>query len=163
MDPFTAIGLAGNIAQFIDFTCKLFAATHQIYTSKSGLKSDTECIETLTEDLQAFSLKLQTSLSQYIDTSAADTKLSQYIDTSAAKIKLSPLAQKCQQAADELLAVLATLKSKKSGSRWHGFRSALKHIWDQKRIDAMSDRLDSYRLELILQLQLLSRLVSIGF
>jgi hypothetical protein len=57
-DPFTAIGLAGNIAQFIDFSCKLFSAARKINNSTSGLQSDEESLNDLYFKLQRFCYRI---------------------------------------------------------------------------------------------------------
>jgi hypothetical protein len=141
MDPFTAIGLAGNVTQFIDFGCKLFSTTHKIHTSRTGLRSDAERIQALTLDLQGLCLKLKGSLSHK---AASDDE-----------VKLIPLGLQCQRAAEELLSALAKLVPKDQ-SRWSSFQAALRTVWKQEEIDRMNAQLNGFRMELILRLQIMA-------
>jgi hypothetical protein len=40
MDLLTAVGLAGNIVQFVDFTGKLISATHKLYVSEPAANAE---------------------------------------------------------------------------------------------------------------------------
>ena len=142
-DPFTAISLAGNIAQFIDFSCKLFSASKSIYTSKSGLSNDGEDLHTLTANLQSISGKLKPVPLQSPKSNVSD--------------ELQDLALRCDNIATELLTVLNKLALRDKHSRWDSFYAALKTTWNKGKIDEMSKRLDSYRLQLVLELQKLER------
>lgn len=55
MDPIAALGLAGNVAQFIDLGCKVFSMAGELYRSASGrlvedvqLQSASEALSLLT-------------------------------------------------------------------------------------------------------------------
>jgi hypothetical protein len=61
LDALTAVGLVGNVVQFVDFSCKLFSQTRRIYNSSSGVSIDTEDTLTLTHDLQDLCAKLSTA------------------------------------------------------------------------------------------------------
>lgn len=143
MDPLTAISLAGNIAQFIDFSCKLFSASRSIYTSNSGLSSDREDLHALTTNLQSISAKLKP-----VPLQSAKFNVSN---------ELQDLALRCDNIATELLAVLKKLALKDKPSKWDSFHAALKTMWNKGKIDEMNKRLDSYRLQLVLELQKLER------
>jgi hypothetical protein len=142
MDPFTAIGLVGNVAQFIDFGCKLFSTTHKIYTSQTGLRSDAERIQAVTLDLHGLCLKLKESLLHKA--------------TSNDEMKLIALGLQCQRAAEELISALAKLMPKKDQSRWSSLQAALRAVWKQEEIDYMNTQLNGFRMELILRLQIMA-------
>jgi hypothetical protein len=142
MDAFPSVGLAGNVAQFVDFGCKLFSTTRQIHTSRTGLKHDAEKIEFLTLDLQSLCAKLETSLSHEA--------------TSDDEVRLITLGLQCKRTADKLLEALATLKPKKDQSKWRSFRAALKTIWGEEEIRRMHDQLNEHRLSLTLRLQVMA-------
>lgn len=40
MDPFSALSLADNIVQFVDFSRQLVSQTRQVYNSATGLPHD---------------------------------------------------------------------------------------------------------------------------
>jgi hypothetical protein len=65
------------------------------------------------------------------------------------------LANDCQTAANELLSVLDDLRAKKPGSKWSSFKAALATSWKERHVKAMEKRLESYRSELMFELQIL--------
>src|SRR6266566_2274950 len=61
MDILVAIGLAGNIIQFVDFGGKLISKTAEIYKSSTGALVENVDIETATNNLVLLSTTLQDS------------------------------------------------------------------------------------------------------
>ncbi|KAF2029051.1 hypothetical protein EK21DRAFT_113275 [Setomelanomma holmii] len=55
----------------------------------------------------------------------------------------------------EILAALESVKVKGPASKWKIIRAAIATVWKESQITAMQRRLDSYRLQLILQLQVM--------
>lgn len=53
MDPFTAIGLADNIINFIKFACKIVYGGYQIFNSASGMTPENTTLSVLLDDLSA--------------------------------------------------------------------------------------------------------------
>ena len=51
MGALAAVGLAGNIVQFIHFGCSLIFEGRQIYVSTSGLTEENTDLHTIAEDL----------------------------------------------------------------------------------------------------------------
>lgn len=51
MDPFTAIGLAGNIISFIDLSYKVIAGVNKVLDSTSGMTPENAKLSALVEDL----------------------------------------------------------------------------------------------------------------
>jgi len=67
MDPFSAIGLAGNIVQFVDFGCKLFSQTREIYSSATGASRQIDDADTIARVLHDLSMRLvPTASSRYV-------------------------------------------------------------------------------------------------
>lgn len=58
MEALAAIGLAGNIVQFIDFTCKLLDQATSIYLSHTGSLGTDRDIETIARSLQELSARI---------------------------------------------------------------------------------------------------------
>ena len=142
-DPLTALGLVANIAQFIDYGRELFNTAKSIYDSASGFERETETCHALTVDLRTVCDKLIAP--------------SPTAETEYEVSKLRPLALRCAREGDELIALLEKARFRPDGSRWDSFRAALVTFWNQDRIDSMNKRLDSLRLELILQLNIMAR------
>lgn len=131
MDPLTALGLASNIVQFIDFTSKLISESHKLYVSASGAKEENLELESLARNLQQ--LAEQASPPAV----AQNTKsLSKEEET------LRDLSKQCSEVSDELLSVLQSLKVKGDHKKWKSFHQALRSVWKKGDIDALQLRLD---------------------
>ena len=59
MDPLTALGLAANIVQFVDFTSKLISQSHEIYRSADGALEDHVALENVANNLSKLSDELK--------------------------------------------------------------------------------------------------------
>jgi hypothetical protein len=59
MDPITALGLAANVLQFIDFATKLFAVSREIYRSGESVRS--LHLGLIVDDLESVTRKLKRS------------------------------------------------------------------------------------------------------
>jgi hypothetical protein len=75
VDTVAAIGLAGNIVQFVDFSCKLFCQTQEIYSSASGTTSDTANLLSISKTLSEICQNLSAS-----HLSSSRTPLSSEVD-----------------------------------------------------------------------------------
>ena len=63
MDPLTALGLAANVIQFVDFASKLFSPEkeiHEVGTSKQNLD-----LGVIVDDLNAFSFKFRKGMGPF--------------------------------------------------------------------------------------------------
>ena len=142
MEALVAVGLAGNIVQFVDFSCTLFERTTSIYHSHAGSSAEADSLESITKDLQDLTSKLSQGSQHHAASAQHD-------------VGLRKLAQECQEVAAELLSVLLEVKAKKRGSKWSSFRAALKSARSQPKVDAMENRLVAYRSQIILHLQMM--------
>src|ERR1700733_9943070 len=100
IETLAAIGLAGNIVQFVDFSCKTYYSAKEIYNSASGASQKTQNLLLITRDLKAICERLQGHGSGR-STLPSDS--------------LSGLAFECQKAGMELLTALESLTNQKSG------------------------------------------------
>jgi hypothetical protein len=146
MDALTAIGLAGNIVQFVDFSCKLFVQSRELHNSSSGISKSGADLILITKSLHEHCQVL----------ARANQTLLTYRPEHAPMYRL---AANCQQAEAELLSAVHSITSRGDRSRWNSFCSALEMTWKKEKILDMERRLDQYRSELILQLEILLRYV----
>lgn len=58
LDPFTALGLAGNLVQFVDFLYKLLSESKSLYASSIGASAENIILETVAKDLNLLTDKL---------------------------------------------------------------------------------------------------------
>jgi hypothetical protein len=61
LDPFSALGLASNIVQFIDFGCKLLSTGRELHNSTDGVLESNIELEVITKDLIDLDEKLMRS------------------------------------------------------------------------------------------------------
>ncbi|KAF2662244.1 hypothetical protein K491DRAFT_710188 [Lophiostoma macrostomum CBS 122681] len=144
MEALAAVSLAGNVVQFVEFSCKLFEQATTIY--HTGTARGAQDIETLTQQLQALCADLA-----HGNNSVQQPRPTRLPDQGS----LQKLAKDCETVANELLFELHELRAKDPNSKWSSFRAALAVSWKEKRVDAMQKRLDSYRSQLVVHLQVL--------
>jgi hypothetical protein len=131
LDLITALGVAGNVVQFIDFGLKATSKAREIHRSVDGTLEENIDLEVVTGDLAAVAQKLAT---HGVATSSSDG--------------LDDICQRCSEAAIELLTALEGFKVSGQKSRVKSARKALKAIWGKRRVDGMRTRLEGYRDEI---------------
>ena len=138
MDPVTAIGLASGIISFIEFTTSLVRGSYQIYNSASGTTEDNIHTSNVVGDLHAVTKALNVDLKGNTENENA----------------LKELATQCQVVSAELDELLFTLKTK-NDSKWESVRVKLRNMRKEKDVVSIEKRLNNYREEIILRLDLM--------
>jgi hypothetical protein len=123
MDPFTALGLAAGLVQFIDFGSRLISGSMERYRSVSGTSAGNVELESITEDLK--------SIVDNLETKPARPNTRQL---SKLELTLEDLATKSKTAADELLVVLDDLKVRGRCKRLDSFIQAVRSIGKERKI-----------------------------
>ena len=133
LEPFTALGLASNVVQFVDFAFKLVSESQAIYKSGSGASVTARDLEVITADLDRLVLQL------------ANAK-----GTSAAGVgtDLKSIAAHCHDTAEELLSALVQLRSNSPTGKWKSFLQALKEIWRKDKIEELARRLERFQKQI---------------
>ena len=147
LDPFSALGLASNIVQFVDFSSKLISESRELYRSVSGITIENGEVKEATEELQ----RLCDRLAGLRMTSSTTTGLPK--DEECLKI----LAISCKETSHELLSALRDITAQEPRKKWQTFRVALKSVLRKDQIQELEKKLDSYRSQLALQLMSMSR------
>jgi hypothetical protein len=62
MDPLTALSVAGNIIQFVDFSYKLISSSYKLYESASGALVENLELEAIAESVLELNVKVKDSL-----------------------------------------------------------------------------------------------------
>jgi len=146
MDPFSAIGLAGNILAFIDFGFKTLAVAREVYGSPAGQTAghaEIELLASQARDLMA-DLKLRKPTSEM----------------GPDELRLQQVAAECGRISDELLLLLSKLKAARPGSKRDSLGAVWRNIRKKDEKQRLEQRLDQCRLQLSLQLSQKSRHVS---
>ncbi|KAF1960072.1 hypothetical protein CC80DRAFT_438555, partial [Byssothecium circinans] len=146
MEALAAVGLAGNIVQFVDFSCKLFDQTLEICASPAGVSQHAQSIENVTKKLRNLSADISRDIH----------KIDRYQTTSQGDHQtLKALATDCEAVATELIAALQSLPMKGSHTKWRSFKVALSSIWKESRIQTLEQRVRDHRSQMIIQLQVM--------
>ena len=139
LDPFTAVSLAGNIVQFVQFGCHLVARAHELHTSKSGASKEILEVETVTARLLETIEELENDYSRVSPDSVTKT---------SSERRLVEIAEACTMIAGDILNRLEGLKARKPRSIWNSISKAFKLAWTQDELNALTKRLKAYISEL---------------
>jgi hypothetical protein len=138
LETFTAISLAGNILQFLDFGHKLLSEAREIHNSASGITAEVADVE-----------QIATSLSQLADTLTAP--VSTQLDGIGAQYEsqIQDLARTSKKIADELLNFFGRLgRPNGRHTSWTSARQAIAGIWHKDKINKLIKRMEEVRNQL---------------
>tara|TARA_R110002003_G_scaffold502_9_gene20108 strand:- start:436 stop:912 length:477 start_codon:yes stop_codon:yes gene_type:complete len=152
LDPLTALGIAANVVQFIDFTIRIIAKSNDIYQSASGSLIEHDDMNKVTLDLSALSTKLRDSVA----VTAPNAGLT--LDEQA----LHDLSKGCLETSQELTKALQRLQNNGKTSRFRSFRQALKTVWSKDDIKELERRVGMYKEELTFRIVVGLRFVTYG-
>ncbi|KAH6977383.1 hypothetical protein BKA56DRAFT_588189 [Ilyonectria sp. MPI-CAGE-AT-0026] len=138
MDPLSALGFAANILQFVDIGYKLVSSVIEVHNSVTGTTSDNFNVLDTVGNLENVSGRLRASTKQIPDKEA-----------------LYSLSVNCQALAEELLKICQSLKVKKPGSTRESISVAWKAWRKQDDMLSIRRRLDEYRQQILLEVNLL--------
>ena len=133
VDPFTALGVAGNIINLVDFAWKLFSGAYAIYRSESGTSDKNSVLEVLARDVSLLSGAV--------------------IAEEAHSQDLQILATESKRVAKQILGALETLKVNGPNSRWASLKVALKEIWNHREIDDLETTLSRLQAQITAHVQ----------
>ncbi|KAE9373908.1 hypothetical protein N431DRAFT_374559 [Stipitochalara longipes BDJ] len=135
IDPLTALGLASNVVQFVDFAAKLIGESQKIYKSVSSASEDHIILDTVASDIH----RLCDSI--LIPEGCSDT--------------LKQLTGDTRRISQELLGVLEKLTVKGQKTRWKSFVVAVRGVLGQEEIDSLARRLSRLQGQLNTHIQAL--------
>jgi hypothetical protein len=138
LDPLTALSVAGNVVQFVDFTTKLLSKSRKIYNSADGALVENLELESVAGNL----MELSSRISDAFRSKADDVQLA-WEDHN-----LITLCDNCRSVAEEILGLLAKLRLKGKHGKWDSFRKALKTVGSENELDGLTRRLEGYRKQL---------------
>ncbi|KAK6955772.1 hypothetical protein Daesc_003416 [Daldinia eschscholtzii] len=138
MDPFAAIGLAGNIIAFVDFGFRLISTAKNIYNSKSGTNANNEDLYSMTEQLQQLTIELK--VARPIGSSSQQDR------------RLYDVAIECENVSVELSKLLDKLKTKDPRSKRQALKAAARNWRKSDQKLELEKRLDRCKQQLSLEL-----------
>lgn len=131
MEALAAIGLVGNIVQFIGFSGKLISKSVQLHHSSNGALQENVDIENAAKHLLQLNRKLKEAAIS-VDDGALQT-----------------LCLCCRESAIDLLEALDKIKVKgKQQQKWESVRKALRSVWSREEVKELEQRLGKIKDDL---------------
>ena len=145
LDPLTALGLASNVIQFVDFTVQLGDALHEIHASNNGATEENIAIEILSKSAK----------------DAADDLVAQLKTNPATKNEthLRDSAAGCSQVSKDVLQLVAKMKKPVPGSIKHSLKATWHTVRNEPKKKKMLEHLDRCQQNLQISLLRLLRYV----
>ncbi|KAK3368129.1 hypothetical protein B0H63DRAFT_528511 [Podospora didyma] len=148
MEPIAALGLASNVAQFLQFASSLIQTAVEIRNSSSGCTSDVLTLDSLYGQLNDFNNKLM-SKNGIVRGCVDPPSRASTIDVTSFQV----LSDLCRTDCEKLLHAVAKLKVKDGTSgRWQSFRTALKAVWKKEEIKELERRLHNTQTTMTLHI-----------
>jgi hypothetical protein len=141
MDPVTAVGFAASILTFVDFSWTLIKGSYEVYESATGTTADHTRIDTVLKDLNTITKSLQSDVN----------------GNSPHLTDLKKIAVECAEVSQELSTILKELKRKEGNKVWRSLEAKWKTMRKEKEVASIEQRLNTYRLQLLMRLNLLLR------
>ena len=142
MDPFSALGLASNIIQFLNFGGNLLCGSLELYRSMDGTSSTNQVLEAITNDLTALCAEIVRAGRDLNEDTASESELS-----------LLSLASSCNELGKDFLLALKSLKVKGGRQRrWESTWQALRGAWKESQIRDYERALSLFRFQLTTRL-----------
>ena len=155
LEGLAALSLASNIVQFVDFGCRLFSETKELYTSSNGLALEAMELENISQTLGRLSKDLESNYSLG-GPSSSGPGMGEILRLEPANSFTTPneesdlilIAQECQKIAKELSTALEQLKVKGPGRQWQCSRVTLKRIWKPEMVEKIARRMERFSSQL---------------
>jgi hypothetical protein len=128
MDPVTALSVAGNVIQFVDFGCRVFSKGIEIALSEQGSTIVHDELEDIATDVSIMARKLR-----------ASSLPKEGVDST-----VSGICDRCTRVADEMLARLTKLKTRRK-QKWKSLWMALQHVWSEGEMQDIVQRLTMFK------------------
>lgn len=154
MDPLTALGLASNVIQIVDFTSRLLSNSKEIYDSADGTLEMHRSLRQAATNLQELSAELRPKRPSNLQEPERYRKekskpASEKKEIRPADVQLLELTIEAKRIADKVSFVVESLTSSKTDRKyWRSIQQALRAAWTQKEFLELEARLDTIRKEI---------------
>ncbi|KAJ4300045.1 hypothetical protein N0V90_005294 [Kalmusia sp. IMI 367209] len=141
MEPLTALSVASNVVQFIDFASKVINLTVNVYRAKpEGKLGEFYYLDKITNNFQTHNDMLKHTL-----------RRRRGLNLSSTEKELIRICEDCGDINSKLLAALTRLKGSEN-ELWSSFLGALKTVWSEAEIKNLRQALDGHRQQMTLHL-----------
>ena len=142
MDPLSAIGLAGNIVAFVEFTSKLVSGAYEIYSSSARTTDEYADLEKVIEDVHAVTRRVS-----YSPVPAVTDD----------EIALLDLVKNCRKLSEDLIRALKRLQAKNPKSKSESFRVAWRALREKGKLESLEKRIDRFRRQILDRIVIMMR------
>ena len=148
MEPLSALGVAGNLIQFVQFAYNLSKGTARIYHSADGISGEASYLDKLYSKLYALSCNIEFDQKQRDSKADSSRPISKYSTT------LSSMASDCKDVCKQLLESIdeVRVKAGKRSRRWQSFRKALLEAWQADKVNELEKRIERLQSSMIASL-----------
>jgi hypothetical protein len=141
MEAVAALGIAGNVVQFLDFATKLCVTSVEIYQHTNGASASNAHAETLLKSFVETIDEIAADLGKYFTSlNAAFPQAQQQGDT-----QICSIIKDCQEIASDLLQRFDKLKTSGKPGKWKSFVAGVKWIWRKNELKELQSRLKDIR------------------
>ncbi|MCJ1395570.1 hypothetical protein MMC18_008456 [Xylographa bjoerkii] len=139
---FAAIGLAGNVAQFVEYALKVVSKGKEAYISIDGATEENSNIEQVTEELR---MSIRNLSNRLLDCNVHfDDRIAEKED-----VGLFAIAQLCEKLAGNIIEKLDNFKVEPGKfRRLRSLGQAVKAAWKKDEVDQLENTLSSYQRQL---------------
>jgi len=143
LDPLTALGLAGNVIQTVDFTAKLGSALREIHNSLTGATEENDALEALSQSTK----------------DAAEALIAELNSNPATRNEshLRDSATDCSNVSQHVIDITARMKRSGSRSLKRSLRATWHVLWDDSKKKRILEDLDRCQQNLQISLVRLLR------
>ena len=130
LEAVAAVGLASNVAQFIDFGCNFVSEARSIYETSRSSKGAVRDLTTKTTSLQSSLKSIQSGLKRDLQDHPEDQALAE-------------VSKQCSQTATEIDESLQAIYPPGATRKRDALRSAWLSVWQEERLQSLEARMDS--------------------
>ncbi|OCL07889.1 hypothetical protein AOQ84DRAFT_222459 [Glonium stellatum] len=140
MDPLSALGLASNIVQLVQFVGVVISDSHELYSSIDGALQRNSALEEVARNLVEMNSEIMRT----------QKSLPNLLHLSPGERQLKSLCDECDSVSKELCTKLNALKvsGRARYKKWDSFRLALKSMWNEGEVRSLEKRLEGIRTRL---------------
>ena len=143
-DPLSALAIAGNVIQFVDFTTRLISRATEIY--RNDVLVEYAGIKVAAEQLRKLEIDLQTDARDF-------EALANNGELQKKAVPLNNLIEahsNCVECAKVVIAAVDKLKVSGAKRKWKSFRLALNSVIGDNQLENANRRLSEARQQLVL-------------
>lgn len=126
MEVTTALGVAANVIQFLDFGQRLFTTSFEIHRVANGASTAHRKSENLLRDFLNSIDTVSHSLHQYLSTCKS------YLPQVAEAGTFQDVVEDCRAPAKDLLRRFERLRIQGKQGRWRSFVTGVKYMWKRR-------------------------------